>query len=297
VLQAASPAIPVAAAEDAPGAKAALAGGSLQESARAVRPDPQEAKDDRSKVYDDGCLAAQDETTTSPCVYGDPDGDVTVVAYGDSKMMQYAVALDTIGRREGWRVVVLTKSGCPPAGVLVHNDTLRRPYVECTEWRRQARERIAAEDPDAVLLSGRATYSVIADGKRLGPRESSEALERGWEEEIRRLHAIDAQLVVIEDNPHPATDVPACVAQEIDDLTRCATPEKEARADTFVATHVASRFPDVELIDPAPVLCTDGLCPAVIGNVIVYRDASHLSATFVETLTDWLGEQLLQRLA
>jgi hypothetical protein len=48
----------------------------------------------------------------------------------------------------------------------------------------------------------------------------------------------------------------------------------------------------VRLIDVAPMLCRDGTCPAVIGNVIVYRNDAHLTATYVRTLTTWLSHQL-----
>ena len=33
-----------------------------------------------------------------------------------------------------------------------------------------------------------------------------------------------------------------------------------------------------------PEICPGGLCRAVIGNALVYRDKSHLSATFARTL-------------
>jgi hypothetical protein len=33
-------------------------------------------------------------------------------------------------------------------------------------------------------------------------------------------------------------------------------------------------------------------CPAVIGDALVYRNGSHLTATYVRTLAPWLGERL-----
>ncbi|HEY8456098.1 MAG TPA: acyltransferase family protein [Actinopolymorphaceae bacterium] len=296
ILQVTTPSVPLADRQEAIGAKAVERGKPVQKDASALRPQPLEAKDDRSKIYDDGCLAAPNETTSSTCVYGDPEGDLTLVAYGDSKMMQYGVALDAIGKRQGWRVVVLTKSGCPPADVLVHNANLRRAYFECDEWRSHVHDRISREKPDLIVVAGRAHYTVIEDGTHLDREESAKELERGWERELDHLLTYNSQIVAIEDNPQPDKDVPACVAQQIDDLDECATPEDKARAETVLATHVASRYDEVELIDPAVVLCRDGVCPAVIGDVLVYRDDNHLSATFVETLTDWLEDELLKRL-
>jgi hypothetical protein len=48
----------------------------------------------------------------------------------------------------------------------------------------------------------------------------------------------------------------------------------------------------VRLIDPTPVACTEKKCPAVIGDVLVYRNGAHLTATYVRTLTPWLAERL-----
>jgi hypothetical protein len=48
----------------------------------------------------------------------------------------------------------------------------------------------------------------------------------------------------------------------------------------------------VGLIDPTPVVCLEKTCPAVIGDVLVYRNGAHLTATYVRTLTPWLDKQL-----
>jgi hypothetical protein len=48
----------------------------------------------------------------------------------------------------------------------------------------------------------------------------------------------------------------------------------------------------VSLIDPTPMICPEETCPAVIGDVLVYRNGAHLTRTYVNSLTPWLGEQL-----
>ena len=42
--------------------------------------------------------------------------------------------------------------------------------------------------------------------------------------------------------------------------------------------------PGGHLIDINREICPDNLCRAVIGNALVYRDKSHLTATFARTL-------------
>ena len=41
-----------------------------------------------------------------------------------------------------------------------------------------------------------------------------------------------------------------------------------------------------------PKVCLEKTCPAVIGDALVYRNGSHLTATYVRTLTPWLAERL-----
>jgi hypothetical protein len=40
------------------------------------------------------------------------------------------------------------------------------------------------------------------------------------------------------------------------------------------------------------MVCLEKSCPAVIGDALVYRNGSHLTATYVRTLTPWLAERL-----
>ena len=58
---------------------------------------------------------------------------------------------------------------------------------------------------------------------------------------------------------------------------------------------LASRmYPSLHLLDFDDAFCDDsGACPPIIGNVIVYRDAHHLTATYAESL----GPALRRRLA
>jgi hypothetical protein len=49
---------------------------------------------------------------------------------------------------------------------------------------------------------------------------------------------------------------------------------------------------NVPVIDPRPALCPDGLCPAVIGDVLVWRDDNHITATYARTLAGWLSREL-----
>jgi len=40
------------------------------------------------------------------------------------------------------------------------------------------------------------------------------------------------------------------------------------------------------LVDLTGILCGDGSCPVIAGNVIMYRDAGHLTATYSTHFAD-----------
>jgi hypothetical protein len=49
---------------------------------------------------------------------------------------------------------------------------------------------------------------------------------------------------------------------------------------------------NVQFIDMTPYFCDGRKCPPVIGNVIVYRDDSHITAAYSRTLAPMLARKL-----
>ena len=67
-----------------------------------------------ARPFDDGCLVDERARTSPPCVYGARRSRTTAVLFGDSHAMQLFPALEHVAKRRGWRLVELTKAGCPP---------------------------------------------------------------------------------------------------------------------------------------------------------------------------------------
>jgi peptidoglycan/LPS O-acetylase OafA/YrhL len=291
-LSTSRPQIPVASASVAVGARALLSGQPMQQSVNALSPPPDKAYGDRGRLRADGCLVPLKGDRSPPCVYGVPSSRTTVVLFGDSHAMQYFPALNPIAVRRGWRLVGLTKGGCTPALVRVYQAAFKREYSECDRWRERALERIASERPSMIVVSGLDRYRVLDKGRAVEPEESGPLLEAGFERTLRRLKSTGAKVVVIRDNPHPGQDIPSCVSQNIHHLENCAI-DRSKGLDYYPSDERAARaVPGVHLISPVPVLCGKRVCPAVIGNVLVYRNTTHLTATFARTLSPWLEKKL-----
>ncbi len=291
--QEAVPSVALAGWSQTGGAQVLATSTAPQASASALRPLPADAEADKGRADEDGCLAAQDDTAARPCFYGDTSSDTTVVLFGDSHAMQYFAALEPIAEERGWRLAVLTKSACTPADVTVHHGQFDRPYRECDDWRADALDRIEELRPAMVVTGNKAVATVVDDDRRLGEGASAEAMTEGYADTLRRLRDTGAEVAVVADNPYPTTDVPSCVSDHLDDLSACAFPSKEGLAYEPVNTQAARDVSGVTLIDPTPVLCPrDESCPAVIGNALVYRNGTHLTATYARTMSDWFDRRL-----
>ena len=48
----------------------------------------------------------------------------------------------------------------------------------------------------------------------------------------------------------------------------------------------------LKALDMSDAVCRDDYCRAIEGNVLVYHDAHHFSATYMRTLTPELGRQI-----
>jgi peptidoglycan/LPS O-acetylase OafA/YrhL len=216
------------------------------------------------------------------CIYGDPGGSQTVILLGDSHAQQWLPALDAAGKTNGWRVVEWTKSACPIADVQVYNDMLRREYSECDQWRTWIVKQVISAHPSLVLLSQ--SDSVV--GTQITNKEWAARTAKA----ARNLIDAGLHVTYILDTPYHESGVPECLAAHLHNAGACtietahAYPYQNRRGEVAATLKVSS----VPAVSAEPWVCAAGACPAVVGNMAVYRDASHISATY----SQWLGPVL-----
>jgi peptidoglycan/LPS O-acetylase OafA/YrhL len=288
-LKAAQPTLRTAPISEVPGAAALPEEATPQESATALRPNPLRARADRSRGYYSGCLVGIEGTNSNKCLFGDPEGDRTLILFGDSHAMQYFPALEELAENHHWRLIELTKAECPPEELEVRSMVEDREYSQCDEWREKSLERIERGDENVtVVMSGDTVYVPYGpNGEELAGDEAAEAMEAGYLRTLRRLNQAGLRTVVIRDTPASSEDVPSCVSEDIQHLDRCAFPRPH-EWDREYDVRAANAFPATHLVDLTDEICPAEICRAVIGNALVYRDKSHLTATFARTLEPML---------
>jgi len=272
---------------------AALLAGCGESAAVSVDPEltpaPEEAAEDKGGAILDGCRSGTDHTEAWTCVYGDPGSETSVVLWGDSHAMQYGPPLVRLAERNGWRLVALFRGSCLTA------DAEFRPG--CDEWRGNALKRIERERPDLVVTATDTGngYALIRDGIQLSREDSGDLLREAYSRTLRRLAGYTGRrpgsVIVIRDLPRAEAPPPDCLVRNPGDPGECDF-EGARRDPPGFDLESAREVEGARLVDPGPVVCPGGRCPAVRDGMVVFRDTAHLSATYALTLTDWLGERI-----
>ena len=274
-----------------------------------ITPDPLKAPEDVPGLYADGCQVSATSSKPVSCSYGPKDAKTTIAVVGDSKAAQWVPALEILARRHDWRVTTYTKSACQFTSAETSLDG--EPYSTCTEWGKQVLDRLTGRDrPDLVLTAGQRDSGIV--GESDGELELSEdAMVSGLDDVWQQLTDAGSKVLVLADTPQTFSEVYACVSEHPDDLTECTydrakgiassgAPVQKRAADALGATDLsdgtAPASPPAKplyYLDLVDWICPARECPPVIGNVLVYRQGSHLTKTYVETLAPRLEKALL----
>ncbi|WP_287015022.1 acyltransferase family protein [Gordonia sp. (in: high G+C Gram-positive bacteria)] len=266
-----------------PGARALLNGWPVP--AVDPQPSPLMVTQDFPETSTDGYMSNFEDPEIHVGVYGDPNATETVALIGGSHAEMWISALDELGRRNHFKVTTYLKMGCPMSTELVPKQD-GVPYPQCHDWVMRVMKKVIADKPTAVFTNSTRprdyqpgdwvppTYTPIFD----------EFLDAGIE------------VFGIRDTPWPHNakgliDTPTCLADG-GTATSCATRRDVALAPEDPALALAATRPGFHALDLSDGVCDAELCPAIVGNIVVYKDWHHLSATYVRSLTDELGRQM-----
>ncbi|WP_150243356.1 acyltransferase family protein [Nocardiopsis quinghaiensis] len=255
-----------------------------------IYPSPVRAEDDVPTLYEDDCQASPTETDPGdPCVYGPEDARVDVAVVGDSHSAQWVPALEKLAAERGWRLSVYTKSSCAFTDTVVRGPD-GGSYTACREWNRAVVGELDGLRPDLVFTSSSTAGGPAEKSSPEQERaEMAEGMSRLWEDVAR----VSGEIVVLRDTPRARKDVVECVASHVEDPSRCERPVEEAFDDADPQEDAARSFDEgVHWLDLSDRFCVDGGCPAVIGNVMVYRDAGHITSTYIALLSEDLATRL-----
>lgn len=244
-----------------------------------VTPSPLRAEGDLPNPPD--CIV--DHTSVQKnCVFGTVGGR-SIVLVGDSHAHQWQPAFQDLAELRGWQLTVIAKAGCPIADIAPRDgDDSRLSSPECPTWRREQLDRIEKMRPDLIIATNLRNY--IPEVDEIGA---------AWNKTLDSFRRSGAEIAYLRDTPAADFDIPECVADSLDDWSRCAFP-----APTFtepIVTGVAAgKIDDVKILDLNGYLCDGSTCPVVRNGTLLYRDNAHLTATAVRLLDPAVSQAMIQ---
>jgi peptidoglycan/LPS O-acetylase OafA/YrhL len=240
---------------------------------------------------------------SEPCVYR-RGGPFTVALVGDSHAQQWQPAFDVLAERYDLTVIRITRRGCPANRITVvafDDQGLPHADVPCSLWRDRVYQRtIDRFDPDLVYVETRSHEWTIRDGDRdvdAGDPDHLALWSAGWGPTLDTLTSRGARVVVAKTTPNIPWRVPACLAEHDKDTGACDMPldqDRAVRPFNRVIAGLPQQHPHVTVVDPTPIICPGGVCPAMIDGLIVHRDDDHISASFARASADPF-EAMLER--
>jgi hypothetical protein len=247
----------------------------------------------------DGCQATTGAAELTVCEYAPEQPERFVVLVGDSHAMMYMPALQPIAAENRWRLVTLVKSACMPV-LGVHNSTQDEidGGSSCRQWRRNALAWLAANPPDAIILAYSDNYELVdAQGRLIAPRRRPQV----WADGMRRTLAAlpdHSQVLVVGDVPNNSDNPVICLRKHLGNLSACESPREAPSARPIeAAIRDAARDKGARFGTIYDRVCSYDPCPLVQGEILMWRDGSHLTRTIVEQLTPSVREMLAGTIA
>ena len=272
-------------AQDYPGARALI--NHVRVPKLPMRPTVLEAKDDVPESTTDGCISDFSGVDVVSCTYGDKDATRTVALAGGSHAEHWITALDLLGRMHHFKIVTYLKMGCPLTTEtlpLVMGDN--RPYPKCHQWNESVMAKLIADRPDYVFTTSTRPWNIK-------PGDVMPSNYTGiWEQ----LSANNIPILAMRDTPWLVRNgkpyFPADCLADGGDAVSCGVERSKVLSDRNPTLDILGRFPLMKPLDMSDAVCRKDYCRVVEGNVLLYHDSHHLSATYVRTMAPELGRQL-----
>lgn len=236
------------------------------------------AHKDRPKNMTSKCHQTFSGTEASTCEFGDPNGAHLLIIVGGSHSAHWLTAMQGALRGEGWRIVTMTKSSC--LFLLEGGSQVADPRQACAKWNQNAMAKILQLRPTVVFTTSTRAQS----GK--------EKVPPSWQDTVGLLNQADIPVLAIRDTPWMNFDVAECVATKGADAIDCRRARNLMLAGENPAQNLG-RSDMIQHVDMSDQFCDDVWCYPVTGNVLMYFDKHHMTATYGKTIAPSLKKRIL----
>lgn len=252
-----------------------------------------EAHWDRSDLYFLKKSPLFHESDARPYDFGKQSGYTHhIMLVGDSLTAQWAPALERISEsNQALRFTVYTKSACP---FIVTSHVMGRSKQEREArsiWNQNVMRELEAAQPDIVIMGIKRSIDYVDVDD---PEEEMQIVVDDYLATWDKLTAAGCKVLVIAETPLLDNHATECLASPGTNVIKCSTPRGRAIGDEKLLALAMSKNknPQVFFWNLNDRICTQQECPPVQGQVLVFRDKQHLTATFVRLLAPEFAEIL-----
>jgi peptidoglycan/LPS O-acetylase OafA/YrhL len=260
-----------------------------------LQPQLIDAKKDRPLTYLDRCHTQQNlAPSTLPCLYGDLTSSTTIALFGDSHALSWFPALNIVAKKNSWKLLSLTMSACSPADIPAWDPSNHSVMKNCAIWRADSLRRIALAKPMIVIVAGTRGFATIdAKGRVLKGDAKAAAWRSGMKRTIDQVKRAAEKVIYIGDAPASLVDPPVCLSAHPKNALDCATPVARAIQNDWIGQETAMTIEEgITFIAPDLWICPTSPCPVILGNLLIYMDGGHLTATFSAALASHLRKAI-----
>lgn len=240
----------------------------------------------------EGCWGDEKFVEFRSCMFGPAGARSTVALVGNSHAAQYLAPLREWAERDNFRLVTFLIPKCFATTERIHFDGPGMTE-RCFAWGEWVQEQTEILNPDLIVTSER-TYRRPA---QKAPEGTAAAFERGYAEYLKVWTERGHRILVVRDNPVPREKVPDCLQRNPTRYSACAGERSRwLPPDPLVQAARSLESDRIRVADLSHYYCNDLQCPAVIGGMLVYRDGSHLSATWIRAFAPLLEPEFTSAL-
>lgn len=244
-----------------------------------VVPLPAVAADDQPQLGE--CVQEPKSMRIQECEFGSKDASYTVALVGDSHAAHWYEAVEGYAQQRGWKLVTYLKNSCPFSSA--ERTAEVDGGINCSEANEQTMQDLKKrKDINAVIVANWGGAKFTTD--------AAQGMASVWSQ----LEDAGMDVYPIVDTPRPPQNSYSrdCVEENSSDPKECSFPADTAFEKGDATKEAAKLEPRVRLLDFSDQFCMGDTCPAVIGNVLVYRDKHHVSDTYMSTLVPVFGERI-----
>ncbi|MCW3014712.1 MAG: acyltransferase [Solirubrobacterales bacterium] len=239
------------------------------------------------------CYPVGQTKTLLPCAFGVPaEGAAGHVALiGDSHAAHWRAALEGVAQARRWHGISITRSGCPFSKAVAQ---LPSPAdAQCVRWNRATMAWLLRHPQISTVFVSQHSGGDVVEAPGSTTLQTQIA---GYVDVWRTLPATVTRIFVIRDTPRSRSQSNACIERAIARRkpagVACGVPRRFAlRPDPAVIAARRMATARVRVVNMTRYMCSDRVCPPVIGGALVHKYIDHLTQTFAATL----GPYMLRR--